>query len=59
MAMDACHEALGARLKGYQFGVEQPLRVRVDLREPDADERPLTIPLVPADDTENRRLRDL
>lgn len=59
MPMQACTEALGARLRAVQFGFDQPFRMKVDVREPKADERPLTIRLLPFDDAEERRLRNL
>jgi hypothetical protein len=59
MSMQACDEALGSRLRAVRFGIDRPFRMKVDVREPKADERPLTIRLLPADNAEERRLRDL
>jgi hypothetical protein len=59
LPMQACNEALGARLQAVQFGFDEPFRMKVDVGEPKADERPLTIRLLPFDDAEERRLRNL
>ncbi len=59
MPIAKCNEILGERLRAVQFGIDLPFRMRVDLAEPNTDERPLTIRLQPVDRAEDRRLRDL
>ena len=59
MPMQACSEALGERLRGETFGLDQPFRMKVDVADPGPNERPLTLRLLPYDDAEERRLRDL
>jgi len=54
-----CNRILGERLKAFRLDCEMPLRLRVDLSEPDPNERPLTLRLVPFDAAENAKLRRL
>jgi hypothetical protein len=57
--MDACNRRLGERLRDFATGEDAaPYRMKVNLKEPAADEQPLTIRLLPADvETETKLLR--
>jgi hypothetical protein len=59
MPIARCSVILGDRLRAANFGIDRPIHMRIDDREPKADERPLTIRLLPIDAAEDRRLRDL
>lgn len=57
--MTTCHAAVGTRLRGFKLDCALPLRMKVDLSEPAASERPLRLRLTPIDATENMKLRGL
>jgi hypothetical protein len=54
-----CHQIMAERLREFRLACPLPLRMRVNLTEPDADARPLRLRLLPIDDAENRKIRDL
>lgn len=57
--IEECTRILGERLKAANLGPIAPIRMRVDPSAPLPTENPMTIRLLPADDSENRRLRQL
>lgn len=57
--ISVCSKVLADRLRGFKSETTLPIRMRVDLAEPAADERPLTLRLLPHDSAENARLRKL
>lgn len=54
-----CDRILGDRLRNARFDVTAPIRMRIDDREPPHHTEPLLIDLVPVDEAENRRLRQM
>lgn len=56
LPMVDCDRLLGERLKAFRLDCALPLRMRVNLAEPAASERPLTIRLLPVDDAEQAKL---
>lgn len=59
LPMADCDRLLGERLKAFRLDCDLPLRMRVNLAEPAASERPLTIRLLPVDDAEQAKLTRL
>lgn len=60
LPMAECNRLLGERLRRFQLGEDAPpYRMRVEPSEPPASEAPITLRLVPIDETENVRLRRL
>lgn len=60
MPIDECTRILGERLRGFLLGEDAaPYRMRVNLVEPPANESPLNIRLLSADEDTERRLRRL
>jgi len=59
MPIDDCNRILGERLRAAAIGPVAPIRMRIDMSPPAANETPLTIRLLPLDDIEERRLRGL
>lgn len=59
LPMAECDRILGERLQAFQLDCALPLRMRVNLDEPAASERPLTIRLLPVDAEEQRKLSRL
>ncbi len=57
--MADCDRLLGERLEAFRLDCDLPLRMRVNLAEPAASERPLTIRLLPIDDAEQAKLTRL
>lgn len=57
--MAACHTAVSARLRQFKLDCALPLRMKVDLSEPAATERPLRLRLSPIDAAEDAKLRGL
>jgi hypothetical protein len=57
--IDECSRILGDKLRAANVSGITPIRMRVKLEEPSADENPLTIRLLPLDEGENRKLRAL
>ncbi|MBB6250993.1 DUF1868 domain-containing protein [Nitrospirillum iridis] len=57
--MEECNRLLGERLRAFKLECALPLRMTVDLAEPAAGEGPLTIRLLPVNNAEERKLRDL
>lgn len=57
--IDECSRILGDRLKAAAIGTVAPLRLRIDETPMVQGELPMTIRLLPIDDAENKRLRDL
>ncbi|WP_343611035.1 DUF1868 domain-containing protein [Novosphingobium sp.] len=60
LPMADCNRILGERLRAFRLGAEAgPYRMRVNPQEPAANERPLTLRLLPFDTAEETRLRRL
>ena len=63
VALDApmaeCSRIMAERLQSASIGVVAPIRMRVDTSPPRPDTNPLTIRLLPLDDAEDRKLRQL
>jgi len=59
LPMAACNERLAELLRSFRLDCALPFKMRVDTAEPAADERPLTIRLVPLDEAEAAKLARL
>jgi hypothetical protein len=57
--MEKCDHLLGDRLRQLRLNQSSPFFFRVDMREPPAGAGPITIRLLPRDETENGRLRSV
>lgn len=56
-SMDDCNRALGERLHAFRLGMDLPIRMRIDPTP--LPEGPLTFRLLPVDDGQDGKLRDL
>jgi hypothetical protein len=57
--MEACTHLIAEKLRTFKLNCALPFRMRVSLGPIPEDHRPLRINLVPVDDAENKKLRDL
>lgn len=58
MPIDQCNRVIAERLKSARYGIDLPLRMKIDQDQPEKL-HPLTIRLKPFDDAENSKLRAL